>query len=293
MSSEFTRNNETQCARTAVLWFVGSVFFLSMPLYYFLLRSSRPVEQSGPYILLLMWVPAIVSLLMRLVRREGFRGIGLGLGFRGAGTRQSGSLITVIAAALAFPLAVAALTYGGAWLSGLVAFHSPHSAGDPLQTLLGDILFAATAGTLIGIVMVAGEEIGWRGYMTEKLCQSGIKAPHTVGGLIWAAWHSPLILSGQYAAGPSPLLSAISFTVLALALHHLWSWWRLETGSLWPAIVGHSAWNSLIQHPFDGHSAGNAATLWLGDSGVLVVAAAALGVALIGRKMKGREQRTC
>ena len=60
MSSEFNRKTEPQRARTAVLWFVGSVFLLSMPLYYFLLKSSLPVEQSGPYILLLMWVPAIV-----------------------------------------------------------------------------------------------------------------------------------------------------------------------------------------------------------------------------------------
>lgn len=291
MISEGTHKTEPQRARTAVLCFVGSVFLLSMPLYYFLLRSSLPVEQCGPYILLLMWIPAIVSLLMRLFRREGFRSIGLG--FRRIGPSQSGSLINVIGAALAFPLVVAGLTYGGAWLSGLVVFHSPHTGAGPFQSLLGDIIFAATAGTLIGIVMVAGEEIGWRGYMTEKLCKSGIKAPHTVGGLIWAAWHSPLILSGQYAAGPAPILSAITFTVLALALHHLWSWWRLKTGSLWPAIVAHSAWNSIIQHPFDGHSAGTAATLWLGDSGVLVVAAAALGVVLIGRRMRGRELTVC
>jgi len=291
MSSNFTSKTEPQHARAALLWFVGAVFLVSAPLYYILLKSKLPVEQSGPFIILLMWLPAIVSLLMRLVRREGFRSIGLG--FRRTGPNKSGSLIVVIGAALAFPLAVAALTYGGAWLSGLVVFHSPHTDAGPLQSLLGDILFAATAGTLIGIVMVAGEEIGWRGYMTEKLCQSGIKAPHTVGGLIWAAWHCPLILSGQYAAGPSPILSAISFTVLALGLHHLWSWWRLQTGSLWPAIIAHSAWNSIIQHPFDGHSAGNAATLWLGDSGLLVVTAAAIGVVLIGRRMRRRELTAC
>ncbi len=280
---------EIQRARTALFWFVGTVFLFSIPLYYLLLKSSLPVEESGPFIVLLMWVPALVSILMRLVRREGFGSTGLGR----TGPNKKGPIINTIAAALLFPLAVAVLTYGSAWLSGLVRFHSPHSTAAPFQALTGDILFAATAGTLIGIVMVAGEEIGWRGYMTEKLCQSGFKTPHVVGGLIWAAWHSPLILSGQYAAGPSPVLSVACFTVLALALHHLWSWWRIRTGSLWPAIIGHSAWNSIIQHPFDGHSTGEASALWLGDSGVLVVTAAAIAVALIGRRIGVRRWSKC
>ncbi|MFW6361627.1 MAG: CPBP family intramembrane glutamic endopeptidase [Spirochaetota bacterium] len=250
-----------------------------------------------------MWVPAIVSLLLRLIRREGFRsiGLGLGVGFRRPSTdrvhtKRARTLLKPILLAILFPLAVASLTYGGAWLSGLVRFQSIHSNTasasilPALTGLLSNIFFAATAGTLIGIVMVAGEEIGWRGYMSEKLCRSGIKAPHILGGLIWSAWHSPLILSGQYAAGPSPVLSLVCFTILALSLHHLWSWWRLETGSLWPAIIAHSAWNSIIQHPFDGHTAGQAAPLWLGDSGVLVVTAAALGVLLIGRRRPARKQ---
>jgi membrane protease YdiL (CAAX protease family) len=44
---------------------------------------------------------------------------------------------------------------------------------------------------------------------------------------------------------------------------------RLETGSVWPAIVLHAAWNSVIQGPFDGATSGAGATLWVGESGVL------------------------
>jgi membrane protease YdiL (CAAX protease family) len=45
---------------------------------------------------------------------------------------------------------------------------------------------------------------------------------------------------------------------------------RLRSGSVWPAIVLHSAWNSIIQNPFDRSSIGPGATLWVGEAGVLV-----------------------
>jgi hypothetical protein len=45
---------------------------------------------------------------------------------------------------------------------------------------------------------------------------------------------------------------------------------RLRSGSVWPAIVLHAAWNSIIQNPFDRSSVGPDVTLWVGESGVLV-----------------------
>lgn len=42
---------------------------------------------------------------------------------------------------------------------------------------------------------------------------------------------------------------------------------RLETGSVWPAITLHSAWNAVIQTAFDAASTGARAELWIGESG--------------------------
>jgi membrane protease YdiL (CAAX protease family) len=54
----------------------------------------------------------------------------------------------------------------------------------------------------------------------------------------------------------------------------------LQTGSVWPAIVLHAAWNSIIQSAFDAARTGgdgsrlhDAASWWVGESGVLAVIA--------------------
>jgi membrane protease YdiL (CAAX protease family) len=153
---------------------------------------------------------------------------------------------------------------------------------------------ALLIGTPIGIITVAGEEIGWRGYVSGRLHQAGLPAPDTIGGLIWAAWHTPLIVTGQYAAGPHALLAVLGFAMLAVGLHTLWSAWLTRTGSLWPAIVGHSAWNVVIQHPFDGHTAGASASLWLGDSGLLTAGLALAGALFLVRvrRLPNRQEMT-
>src|SRR3712207_7572651 len=44
---------------------------------------------------------------------------------------------------------------------------------------------------------------------------------------------------------------------------------RLESGSVWPAVVLHAAWNHIIQQLFDPATTGAGATLWVGESGVI------------------------
>jgi hypothetical protein len=42
-----------------------------------------------------------------------------------------------------------------------------------------------------------------------------VPRPVLVSGLVWGAWHVPLIVTGQYASGPHPLASALLFLVSA------------------------------------------------------------------------------
>lgn len=59
---------------------------------------------------------------------------------------------------------------------------------------------------------------------------------------------------------------------------------RLVTGSVWPAVLLHSAWNSVIQGSFDafvpGYDGSFAGNIWVGESGILV-AACSVGFALV------------
>src|SRR5579862_2068308 len=109
--------------------------------------------------------------------------------------------------AVAFPLVVAAIAYGAGWATGLVGYKTPPH-GFALN--LG---IAIVSGCTVGVVFAAGEEIGWRGYMLTRLIDAGVPRPLLASGIIWAVWHFPLILSGLYAAGPHPGISAGIFLV--------------------------------------------------------------------------------
>jgi membrane protease YdiL (CAAX protease family) len=227
----------------------------SLEAYYIFINPELLGTLFG--LLALMWSPAVASVIARLVLREGFSDVS----FRFGGLRT----LPWYALGLGVPLAVGILAYGGAWLTGLVGFQGGAGA------LLVGLVSAATWITIYGFIFTAGEEIGWRGYMLTRLIDAGVPRPVLVSGLIWALWHLPLILAGIYAAGPYPALSAVLFVVSVTSTSFVYARMRLETGSIWPVIFAHSAWNSIIERPFDGATKGANAALWTGESGILTV----------------------
>jgi uncharacterized protein len=175
------------------------------------------------------------------------------------------------------PLAVGILAYGGAWLTGLVGFEGGSGA------FLVGLVSAATWITIYGFIFTAGEEIGWRGYMLTRLIDAGVPRPVLVSGLIWGVWHLPLIFAGIYAAGPNPALSAVLFVVSVTSISFVFARMRLETGSIWPVIFAHSAWNAIIQQAFDPVATGPVAGLWTGESGILTVVVLVVVAVIVSR----------
>jgi uncharacterized protein len=226
-------------------------------------------QQFASLVLVLMWMPALASLAVRLARREGFADVS----FRFGGRRTLCGLV----AALLLPLAVGLVAYGTAWLTGLVTFAPVSTAltpalASPLERFAVLLGLALTTGLVVNTVAAAGEEIGWRGYMLPRLIGGHIRYPILTSGIIWGLWHVPLIVAGLYAAGPTPLLSVPIFLVGVISIAVLIARARLATGSIWPAIVLHGAWNAIIQGAFDRSTTGPGALLWTGESGILVAA---------------------
>jgi membrane protease YdiL (CAAX protease family) len=224
----------------------------------------------------LMWAPALASLVARIALREGIRDVSFRLG------GWIGVKWCLIA--IAIPLAVGFAAYGPAWLLGLAEFSPPRLAiGDrpPWAHFLALLGICLSFGLVLSATSAAGEELGWRGYMTTRLIDAGVPRPVLVGSLVWGLWHVPLILSGQYASSASPWTSSALFLVGITAASYVAARARLESGSVWPAIVDHAAWNSIIQGTFDNSTA--EAGLWVGESGVLTVIALVAISALLVR----------
>jgi membrane protease YdiL (CAAX protease family) len=191
-----------------------------------------------------------------------------------------------------FPIVIGLVAYGIAWATGLAQF-DPQPLG-LIASLVGDtaspvtlflvlLALTATIGTIIGALSAAGEEIGWRGYMLMRLIDAGVPRPVLASGLIWGLWHIPLILAGVYVAGSSPVVSAVLFLVMVASFGFVIARMRLETGSIWPAIALHAAWNSIIQGAFDPVSTGAGAALWVGEAGILTALALVVAAVIFSR----------
>ena len=265
-------------ARRGLVLYLALVILGSAICEGLLFRTREPIEKHPLLVMALMGSPGLASIITRLALREGFEDVSFSL--RGRHGRR------MLLLGWTWPLAVGLVAYGLAWTSGLDVFAPPAMStlglehAGALTKLAVSIGINLTLGTLVGAVFAAGEEIGWRGYMLTRLIDAGVPRPILVSGAIWASWHVPLIVSGQYAAGPYPALSAVLFVLCVTAAAYVAARVRLESGSVWPAVALHASWNALIQSSFDRFTQGgdpsHGSTIWTGESGILVVTFAVL-----------------
>jgi uncharacterized protein len=242
-----------------------------------IVSTGKGIGELQGLVFLLMWVPAAASLVSRLVLHEGVADVSFRFGGR-VGARMLGL-------ALVYPLVVGGIAYGVAWSTGLAVWSSPVLSRIPIDSallrFLARLVLNGSIGTVVGMAFAFGEELGWRGYMLTRLIDARLPRPVLLSGVLWGLWHAPLILTGQYAAGPYPALSVVVFGVDILAAAYLFAYVRLRSGSVWPAVLAHASWNAIIQGVFDRSTANPG--IWVGESGVLVALANILVVAVLVR----------
>jgi membrane protease YdiL (CAAX protease family) len=214
----------------------------------------------------------------RLVLREGFADVSFRLSW------ASGKRALLLA--WLFPVGVCVVAYGLTWGAGLAEVNLPSppfrpATAAPVVQFLIRLGVQLSIGVLVASFFAAGEEIGWRGYMLTRLIDAKVPRPILLGGLVWAVWHFPIILTGQYSSGPSLPASLALFTVNVVAMAYLMARLRLASGSVWPAIVLHGSWNAVIQGVFDAATRGP--TLWLGESGIAVAVVTTASVVVLVR----------
>lgn len=261
-------HTQSQARRGLTIYF-AAVVLLTAGSDVVLIATRDPV-----WGLVRMFAPAAASVLARLMLREGFADVSFRLGGR--------PTWIYIGLALVFPVVIGLIVYGTAWATGLAQF-DPHPSGEfgdrlaaglssPVLSFATMLAFSTFVLVFPNCLFAAGEEIGWRGYMLTRLIDAGVPRPILASGLIWGLWHVPLVLAGLYGAGSSPALSVVMLMFTSTSFAFVLARMRLETGSIWPPIVLHGAWNSIIQTAFDRATAPGA-TLWIGEFGILTALA--------------------
>jgi uncharacterized protein len=233
----------------------------------------------------LMWgslwsiTPVVATLIMLLVvtrdgySREGWKSLGL---------HRLGLNVWWIAFGLTFLMSLIASSI--VWATPLASFVLPESGiANPLIGFLINVVILALAFSL-------WEEVGMRGYLLPKLLPLGRRRALLLSGLVWAAWHMPLIfLTPLYHTAGNRLIVLPLFVGTIVAASFFFGYLRIYSGSVWPASIAHAvhnaAWATLAAFTLTSNPVMVNEYL-AGDNGILILATTALGAVLVGRLLR-------
>ncbi|TDD24764.1 CPBP family intramembrane glutamic endopeptidase [Nonomuraea diastatica] len=133
-------------------------------------------------------------------------------------------------------------------LSGLSLYRDTMGVqGGDLQTAwVSQVVTGFTLCTVVTMIPAFGEEWGWRGWLVPWLSsEAGVSRGLLISGLIWGLWHAPLTLLG-YNYPNLGAWAALVFIGFCVTFGLVIGWLRLRTGSIWPAVVAHAAFNATV-----------------------------------------------
>ncbi|MBE0671026.1 MAG: CPBP family intramembrane metalloprotease [Anaerolineales bacterium] len=205
-----------------------------------------------------MLAPALAHILTRLITREGWQGLYLQPNFKKSWLYWlicwiAPAIFTFLGMGLFFLLfpqyydptfsAVTKLMEQSAAATG----QTP-PAIDPWIIILSQTLTAVFIAPILNAIPILGEEFGWRAYLQPKLMPLGGRKAMLMMGLVWGLWHAPLIAMGHnYGMNyPGAPWAGILMTVwIMFILGTFLGWAALRGGSVWPAVIGHGAFNGI------------------------------------------------
>ena len=113
--------------------------------------------------------------------------------------------------------------------------------------LLGSALVAAPLAIASACLSAVGEEIGWRGFLWPTLRDFWTFGRTVlVVFTVWWVYHVPLILLGWYGS----MRGLPAFTVAVVGISLFMGVVTDRSGSMWPSVVAHGAWNGLVATSF-------------------------------------------
>jgi membrane protease YdiL (CAAX protease family) len=214
-----------------------------------------------------MFTPMLAALLSGI----GLKGMGWGLNLKGKwGWALAAWLapigLTALGALLYFLLFPGRADFSGElYKAQLVSTVGEEGAAQAMAELeakgislrmlsLISIVQAVTYAPLINTFISLGEEAGWRGAMLPRLkARFGRRGGWLLGGLIWGAWHWPVMLLAGYEYGLSywgaPALGMAAFCLFTTAVGLLLDLCYEKTGSIWIPSLGHGAVNAAAGVP--------------------------------------------
>ena len=174
------------------------------------------------------------------------------------------------------PTVILCVSYGAAWLVGVLDFHFK---GDALINLIINIVIISLYAVM--------EEIGWRGYALPHLGADGSIRAALLVGFLHGVWHLPLmLLTTAYNPAGNRLITVPLFPAMLTGAGLIYAYLRWTSGSLWPVVIAHGTLNAVLgtfQQAAVTRDPGTAAYL-TGETGVFTLAAVEITAAAFARR---------
>ena len=223
-----------ECAKRLGIYLLIVFAFM---LFYILCAKLMHQSHTVYYIIYMIFSfsPAIASLIARVVTKEGFRDMKLHMHLTGN--------IRYYLLAFGLPLICLSAMF---LLPVIVSGHADWLGGFTFGNVLSNafLLISFSAVQSIGLL---GEELGWRGYMNQKMEPLlGTVGTCLVGGIVWGLWHLPMDIAG-YLNGNGKLTEALGSAFGRLAMLTCFGaflmWLTKKTDSVFPAVIAHFMYN--------------------------------------------------
>ncbi len=237
---------------TQILTFLFGTFLLSAILQVYIIKEIKTVNTFA--FVFLMWIPGAVGIACSKSFRHKFRDLAM----IKPGHRS-------LAYAYAIPAVAAVIMFLILVVFDIGSFRLPE------QGWFGYVIFQPTFGVLVNGVIVLGQELGWRGFLHNRLMRAHVPEPLLVTGLIWSVWYWPLILFLDYSSSAMPWLSVGLFTVQTIAFSVILGWLREFSKSIYPPVLAHAVHLTWLQHIIPGfYTAGKMDPYFGGQSGFVL-----------------------
>jgi membrane protease YdiL (CAAX protease family) len=244
--------SERSALSRQILTFIAIVLAFSSVPYTLIIHTGHLATGNGMLVAVLMWCPALAAFSSCGIFRIDIAS--LGWNWRPVRYEVWAYLLPIF---YSFPVYVAAwLSINGSFAFAVFAAQSSAAFGFPhwphTATWLLTIPAYASFGVVGSMARALGEEIGWRGFLLPRLVRRlGFTGGCLLSGCIWAVWHYPLLLFADYNSGTPRLYALSCFTLMVIGAAFIFGWFRLKSGSLWPAAMLHASHNLFIQAIFD------------------------------------------
>ncbi|MFE4394111.1 MULTISPECIES: CPBP family intramembrane glutamic endopeptidase [Streptomycetaceae] len=200
-----------------------------------------------------MLAPALAALLVvRLVERGG--GVREALALRWPRPRARAVRACLLPLGVLGGLTAATLALGA--LAGSYPFAG---FGSLDAGRIGTWAVQGLIGMVLSLPLFFGEEIGWQGFLFPRLLLLGrregggegaggrvvLVRAYLLAGTAFALWHLPtLLMGGQYPGRPW-YLAVPALTVSCVLVLPVFTWLRLRSGSVVPAVLAHAFTSSM------------------------------------------------